>query len=160
MTTGTLVELAGIVLKNNYFQLLNKTFKQKWSSATGTKFAPPYSILFVTDLEKRLLSDIDLKSYIWWRDIDDMFLIWKHGEESLKLFLEKINSIYPTITFTANWTYSSINFVDVKVSYNEGWKDYYKFVCKSYRHSSILRLFIMPHISLQEKYPFQPNSAS
>ena len=89
VTTDTLVELADIVLKNNYFQFLDKTFKQKRGTAIGTKFAPPYSILFMADLEKRLLSDIDLKPYIWWRYIDDIFLIWEHGEESLKLFLKK-----------------------------------------------------------------------
>ena len=66
MTTDILVELADIVLKNNYLQFLVKTFKQKRGTAIGTKFAPPYSILFMADLE-RLLSDIDLKPYIWWR---------------------------------------------------------------------------------------------
>ena len=55
----------------------------------------------MADLEKRLLSDIDLKPYIWWRYIDDIVLIWEHGEEFLKLFLERINSIHPTIKFTA-----------------------------------------------------------
>ena len=97
MTNDTLVELADIALKNNYLQFLDKTFKQKWGTAIGTKFALPYSILFMADLEKSLLSDIDLKPYIWWRYIDDIFLIWEHGEESLKLLLEKINKIHPTI---------------------------------------------------------------
>ena len=69
----------------------------------------------MADLEKRLSSDIDLKPYIWWRYIDDIFLIWEHGEESLKLFLGKINSIHPTIKFTADWSYSSVNFLDVNV---------------------------------------------
>ena len=74
----------------------------------------------MTDLEKRLLSDIDLKPYIWWRYIDDIFLIWEHGEESLKLFLEKINKIHPTIKFTADWSCSSVNFLDVKVIMKDG----------------------------------------
>ena len=65
VTTDTLVELADIVLKNNYFQFLDKIFKQKRGTAIGTKFAPPYYILFMADLEKHLLSDIDLKPYIW-----------------------------------------------------------------------------------------------
>ena len=61
VTTDTLVELADTALKNNYFQFLDKTFKQKQVTAIETKFAPPYSILFMVDLEKCLLSDIDLK---------------------------------------------------------------------------------------------------
>ena len=45
VTTDTLVELADIVLKNNYFQFLDKTFKQKQGTAIGTKFAPPYYLI-------------------------------------------------------------------------------------------------------------------
>ena len=40
VTTDTLVELADIVLKTNYFR----------GTAIGTKFNPPYSILFIADL--------------------------------------------------------------------------------------------------------------
>ena len=69
----------------------------------------------MTDLEDRLKFDIDLKLSIWWRSTDNIFLIWKHGEESLKLLLEKINRIHPTIKFTADWSYSLINFLDAKV---------------------------------------------
>ena len=53
--------------------------------------APPYAILFDLDnldldnLEKRILENTTLKPYVWWRYIDDVFLIWKHGEEALKL---------------------------------------------------------------------------
>ena len=47
-------------------------------------------------------------------------MIWDHGEESLKLFLEKINKIHPIIKFTADWSYSSVNFLDVKVVMKDG----------------------------------------
>ena len=36
VTTDTLVKLADTVLKNNYFQFLDKTFKQKRGTAIGT----------------------------------------------------------------------------------------------------------------------------
>ena len=75
MTTNMLVELGDMVWKHNYFQFFDKTFRRKRDTAIGIKFAPPYSILFMADLEKRLLSDIDLKPYICWRYVDDMFLI-------------------------------------------------------------------------------------
>ena len=47
VTTSTLVELAEVVLKNNVFTFMEKTLKQKQGTAIGTKFAPPYSILFI-----------------------------------------------------------------------------------------------------------------
>ena len=32
-----------------------KTFKQKRGTAIGTKFAPPYAILFMANLEEKML---------------------------------------------------------------------------------------------------------
>ena len=74
----------------------------------------------MTDLEERLLCDIDLNLYIWWRYIGNIFLIWEHDEESLKLFLEEINSIHPTTKFRADWSYSSVNFLNLKVILKDG----------------------------------------
>ena len=71
----TLVELAEIVLKNNIFTFEVKTLKQKQGTAISTKFAPPYSILFMTELEEEILSEIKLKPYLWWRYIDNIFFL-------------------------------------------------------------------------------------
>ena len=67
VTTSTLVELAEVVLKNNIFTFKEKTLKQKRGTAIVTKFAPPYSILFMAELEEEMLSEIELKPYLWWR---------------------------------------------------------------------------------------------
>ena len=55
ISSDTLAELAEIVLKNNIFEFDEKTFKQKRGTAIGTKFAPPYAILYMADLEEKLL---------------------------------------------------------------------------------------------------------
>ena len=60
MSKENLVELAEIVLKNNIAQFNEKTLKQLRGTAIGTKFAPPYAILFMIDLEERILEDIEL----------------------------------------------------------------------------------------------------
>ena len=55
-TTSTVVELAGVVLKNNVFTFKEKTSKQKWGTVISTKFAPAYSIVFMAELEEEILS--------------------------------------------------------------------------------------------------------
>ena len=50
MTSETLLELAEIGLKNNIFQSNEKALKQLRGTAIGTKFAPPYVIIFMADL--------------------------------------------------------------------------------------------------------------
>ena len=56
ISSDTLAELAEIVLKNNIFQFDEKTFEEVGGIAIGTKFAPPYAILFMADLEEKILS--------------------------------------------------------------------------------------------------------
>ena len=73
VTTSTLVELGEVVLKNNTFTYKEKTLKQKPGTGIGTKFAPSYSILFMAELEKEILSEIEPRPCLWWRYIDDIF---------------------------------------------------------------------------------------
>ena len=97
--SDTLVELAEIVLKNNVFEFDGKPFKQKRGTGIGMKFAPPYAILFMADLDEKILEIYEKKTttMIWWRYIDDIFFIWEHGEESLKVFIDQVKLFYPTI---------------------------------------------------------------
>ena len=93
-------------------------------------------------LEEEILSGIELKPYLWWRYIDDIFFLWEHGEEKLKEFIEHLNGKDPTIKFTAEWSQTWINFLDVTV-FSYRWKGYYRFICKTYTyqylHSSSCR---------------------
>ena len=98
----TLNELAELVLKNKIFNFNDRTLKQKRGTAVGTKFALPYIILFMAELEEKNFEIVDNKPY-WWRYIDDIFFIWEHWEEKLRDF-----EIHPTITFAAEWSQKSI----------------------------------------------------
>ena len=83
ISSDNLVELAEIVLKNNIFQLDEKTFKQVRGTAIETKFAPPYAILFMADLKEKIMSASEKKPMIWGSYLDDIFFICEHGEEFL-----------------------------------------------------------------------------
>ena len=86
----------------------------------GTRMAPSYANLFMAQLEGRLLENANMKPLIWWRYIDDIFTIWCHGEASLKTFVEDLNQAHPTIKFTAEWSRSSIPFLDTRVLLENG----------------------------------------
>ena len=101
------------------FELDEKTFKQVRGTAIGTKFATSYAILFMADLEGKILNSFEEKPMIWWWYIDDIFF-WEHGEESLEKFLNKLNSFHPTIKFTAEYSKETINFLDVNIRLVEG----------------------------------------
>ena len=77
------------------------TFKQKCGTTIGTKFPPPYAILFVKDFDEKMLESFEKKPMVWWRYI---FFIWEHGEESLKVFIEQCNFFHSTIKITAEYS--------------------------------------------------------
>ena len=120
ISTSTLAELAEVALKSNVFTFGKKNLKQLRGTAIGTKFAPAYSILFMAELEEEILREVKLKPYLWWRYIDDIFFISEHGAEKLKKFIDVLNKKHPTIKFTAEWSKTKINFLDVTVSLENG----------------------------------------
>ena len=89
-------------LKAIFLNSVKKTSKPKRGTAIGTKFAPPYSILFMAELEEEILPKVEFKPYLWWSYIDDIFLLWEHEEEKLKSFIDNINKMHPTIKLTAH----------------------------------------------------------
>ena len=109
------MDLADCVLKNNIFEHNLSFFKQLRGTAIGTKMAPPYAIIFMGDLKERILQNFSFKPLVWWRYIDDIFLLWQHGEEKLKEFLDILNGYHPSIKFTSKCSRKQIDFLDAEI---------------------------------------------
>ena len=99
----------------NNFEFENNHYLQLHGTAMGTKMAPAYANLFMGDLEQKILAQSLPKPLVWWRNIDDVFMIWPHGEEKLNEFVNLLNSSHETIKFTLEVSPSKINFLDVTV---------------------------------------------
>ena len=115
ISTDSLILSAESVLKNNVLEHNMRYFKQVQGTAIGTKFAPPHAILFMGYLENKILNSFVKKLLLWWRNIDDIFMIWQHGEEKIKELLKILNSCHPTIKFTAEYSLDKVTFLDVEV---------------------------------------------
>ena len=70
----------------------------------------------MAEFEEEILGETELKPYLWWRYINDIFFLWEHEVEKLKEFIEHLNEKHPTTKFTAEWSQTSITFLDVAVS--------------------------------------------
>jgi len=115
ISTKSVLELAECVLKNNIFEHDGRVFLQKQGTAIGTKMAPSYAILFMAELEEKILNTCQKSPCIWWRYIDDIFMVWEHGEDSLQDFLSFLNSFHDSIKFTAKYSAETVEFLDVQV---------------------------------------------
>ena len=84
--------------------------KQKEGTAIGTIFAPPNVIIFIAALEEEILEFLITKPWLWWRYIDDIFMIWHHRENELKQFIDKLNKFHPTIKITCDYSRERVHY--------------------------------------------------
>lgn len=114
-STDFLVKLAECVLTMNCFKFGDRTYLQKRGTAMGTRMAPSYANLFMAGLENGFLASRDRTPLLWKRFIDDIFLIWPHGEDELLLFLNDLNSHF-SVSFTWSYSRTSATFLDVDIT--------------------------------------------
>ena len=58
--------------------------------------------------------------HTWLRFLDDIFVIWTEGSDKLKVFVDYLNNLHPTIKFTCSHSLTNIPFLDVMVSLKDG----------------------------------------
>ena len=71
-------------------------------------------------LEKVFLELLIKKPWLWWRYADDIFMSWHHGEDLLKIFLDKLKIFHPTIKFACEYSREKVNYFDVQIIVREG----------------------------------------
>ena len=102
-----LTRLTEMVLNCNVFEWNGKLYQQQFGTAIGTPLAPPYSGLFMGELERTAMEewatihpDQDLQLQRYKRMIDDGWGLWTGPVEILFEFLQFMNNRYPSIKFT------------------------------------------------------------
>jgi hypothetical protein len=128
--TTSIIQLLEYVLTKNNFDFNAKHYLQVGGTAMGTKLAPSYANIFMADFEERFVYPYNPKPKIWLRYIDDIFLIWEHGQQSLDSFLEHLNSCHHSIKFTAENSTTAVNFLDTTVKVGTDNKLYTTLYCK------------------------------
>ena len=111
----SLKELLAQVLTYNNFKFNECHYLLIGGTAMGTKLAPSYANIFMSDFEEKYVYTYELQPKIWLRYIDDIFCIWQHGETELKKFTNHLNGVHGTIKFTVETSNTSINFLDTTV---------------------------------------------
>ena len=81
----------------------------------GTKMAPSHANIFVSVFEKQMLSSYPHKPFVYFHYIDDIFMIWREGKDSLKQFLKHCNRPNKHIEFTESEAGTTVHFLDASV---------------------------------------------
>ena len=81
----------------------------------GTKVALSYAVNFMGAFERKHIYTYHLQPLLYLRYIDDIFIIWQHGETELKTFIEHMNTCSEHIKFTTEMSTEKIAFLDTLV---------------------------------------------
>ena len=104
----------------NNFVFNDEHFIQQHGTAMATKMAPAFANLFMGEFERKALVGYVYKPFLWLWYIDDILMVWTHGNEKLESFIAYSNSIHPTIKFSRERSTTSIPFLDVKILLENG----------------------------------------
>jgi hypothetical protein len=115
LAASRILQLLKLVLTKNNFEFNEKHFLQIKGVAMGSIMAPTFAILYLSVLEEKLLSGYQWTPDMFKRFIDDIFGIWRHGEQKLLEFVEYLNNSHPTIKFTIEYSKAQVNFLDTIV---------------------------------------------
>jgi hypothetical protein len=110
-----------LILTNNIFHFDNKFYRQVQGTAMGTKMAPSYAILFMAQLEEEFLEKQSKKPLVWWRYIDDIYMVWTHGLEELQKFQQNFDAFHQTIKLTWDISEEVANFLDTTTIIADGY---------------------------------------
>ncbi|CAJ0954363.1 unnamed protein product [Ranitomeya imitator] len=113
-----LLSLLELVLTENFFLFEDTFYVQVQGSAMGSNVAPPYANCFMSVFESDHIYNNELfqtHCLLWRRYIDDVFCLWRGSQDTLLAFLEHINSVWPELSFTLNYSTTQINFLDTMV---------------------------------------------
>ena len=91
-----------LILKENSFQFFGKNYLQTHGTAMGTKMAVSFANIFMSAVEKEIISLSNKKPLVWKRYIDDIFSLWNINKDEISAFIETANryhSTFPRLRF-------------------------------------------------------------
>lgn len=103
----TIATLLRLVLQLNNFEFNGQRYLETEGKAMGTRVAPTFANLFMAIFEPKHVYSYPL------RFIDDVFMIWNHGQQALDLFVLHLNQAHPTIKFTMEASPERVHFLDM-----------------------------------------------
>ena len=81
----------------------------------GTRLAPSFANIYMNHFEETHVYIYPFKPTVWFRYIDDIFMVWDHGLDELNTFIQYLNTCNDNIKFSSEISEEKLNFLDVTV---------------------------------------------
>ena len=105
-----IIEILKFVLKHNNFKFNGTNFLQLEGTAMGTRVAPTYANLFMSQFESKHIYQYEKAPLFWLRFIDDIWGVFRGTESDFLKFITYCNSVHDTIKFTVEYSKQQVTF--------------------------------------------------
>ncbi|XP_043910761.1 regulator of nonsense transcripts 1 [Protopterus annectens] len=115
------MELADLVLHNNFIYFSGEYFKQKSGVAMGANCAPTYADIVFSVWEKKYIVNSEYRNnWIFYsRFLDDICIFWTGLTGTIGEFMNYLNSTTDYLTFTYQVSSERVNYLDVTLSIHD-----------------------------------------
>ena len=115
----SIIRLLNMVLTINNFEFNGDHYLQIGGTAMGTRAAPNYAIISMNWFEATFVYTYQPQPLLWVRYIDDIFMLYQHGQHELEKFIKHLNSCHSSIQFTTEQSNEQVSFLDTWVIKNK-----------------------------------------
>ena len=147
-----IIELLELVLTNNHFEFKGKYYYHLSGTAMAQHWQP-HMPFFMTKFEEKYVYTYPLQPKPWKRFIDDIFMIWHHGMDSLLEFIDHLNIVHPSIKLTSDISDTEISFLDLTIYIQQSQLHTRLYTKTTYRH--MYHNYFSEHpMSLKKSIPY------
>jgi hypothetical protein len=95
MVDPEILDLIKIFLSSTFFTFKGVFYEQNEGTTMGSSLSPVVANIFMEHFETLSLRRFHLKPKCWFYFVDDIFVIWPHGQANLTSFFNNLNKIPP-----------------------------------------------------------------
>ena len=110
-----MIKLMYINVNNNYFEFASLIFQQINGMAMGAACSPTIANIYMSVTLRKFLRTQNHKPLLLTRYIDDIFIIWTHGQIELVQFMDNLNQFNNSLRYTYQYSSTSIDFLDLTI---------------------------------------------
>ena len=120
------------MIENNDFEFNSETYHQICGCPQGKIIGPSAANIYLIDFDKAAMCDFRINPSLFFRFLDDVFLLWNGSLDELKEYENFLNSLIPGIEIKLEASLVSVNFLDITIYKNQNFNNTFSLGTKIY----------------------------
>ncbi len=117
LSIGGIMKLLNLAVNQCFFMWEGGLYKQKSGLPMGGRLSPILANIYMENLEYVVLCNAPILPKLYFRYVDDVFVLWDKSKGSYVPFLQQLNAQHPAIVLTEELeSEHSLPFLDIRIT--------------------------------------------